>query len=291
MASLTVNISLPVLLANQGFRVEYRDGPLTPWTLFGVETTNTIVITGLSAWKCYDIRITFLQSISPLVECDPEIWNYCIPDELPCGSIDGEITLEGDIYELTISVTPPSPATDPCGGWILEYGPVTSPQQPYTVVPFASMLTSPAMFPMSIPIPANTDYYIALYAVDCEGNYTLCDSVVVTSYSEPCEHATIDAVEIIEQSGAYYLQIAVFPSVPPSSVYYISYYQANAVTSGVPDPGGTVIVTPAGTPTPEIFLIPISPNVNVANNIISYVGAVIDGCKHSSRFDISYPLD
>lgn len=290
MADVTINIPLPVLVANQGFLVEYRIKGTTPWNTHGIETTNTFTVTGLTLGACYEFQITFLQSVSPLVECGPIIKEQCLPEEEPCATIAGEITLQGDVYELTITLTLPSPYNDPCGGWQVVYGPITSPQQPFTTLILATLQ---GVSPIVVPGATNTAYYLAVYAVGCEGDLILCSETTVEPVSEPCDHATIDNIDIVLLNGAYFLQISVTPSNPPSNIYYISYYQANQVTSGVPDPGGTVIVYPTapGSPiTPETFLVPISPNTSVPNLIISYVGAVVDSCNHSSRFDISYPL-
>jgi hypothetical protein len=283
VANLIVNIWLPVLVANQGFLIEYRAVGAGSWTVFGIEQDNSATITGLTEGVCYQVRITFLMSLSPQIGCNPVIETYCIPTTEPCGSISGEITKAGDVYTLQLDLGLPSPYSDPCGGWRIVYGEITSPQQPYVFINYSTLV---GMSPIVIPGVQNVPYYVAIYAIDCEGNETKCDEDTVEPYSVPCEHAVVSEVRITQSGGAWYLVFEIVPSSPASTQYYISYHQANNPTIGVNDPGGSVIVIPAGG-NPEYFFIPISPNLNLADGIISYVGSVVDDCRYSSLFDIT----
>lgn len=282
MADITINISLPVLIANQAFKVEYRVQGTTPWTLWGLETSNTFTVTGLSLDECYEFQITFLRSVSPLIECDPVIYTKCIPAETACPELEGAISVSAGIYSLVIGASLPSPYQEACGGWNVYYGPATSPQGALTQIHYTSLL---GVFPITIPGISNGPYLVQLYSVDCDGNEHLCDEVTIDPYSTPCDHAIISSAEIVNLGG-WKLKLTVVPSNPASITYYLTYHQANAVSSGVPDPGGNVTLTPTGS-NPDVFYIPISPNFAVYAGVITYVGALVDACNYSSNFDVS----
>ena len=267
-------------MAGQYFKVEYSTDGST-WTNFGNQSSNSFTVTGLTAGTLYFFRFTLIKSLSPLVECDPVVKTFYLPDEQPCASVVGEIQQDGDIYELVLTFTLPSPYSDPCGGWRLDYG--IAPNM--TTIYFPSFIASPSINPMTLPA-INATYTVKLYSIDCEGNATLCDELEVTPPIEPCAHADISDEEIVLINGQWFIKLMIVPSNPVSTTYSISYYQANTVTSGQPDPGGTVTVNVTGT-NPEIFYIPISPNLFVPNGIISYAGGVVDRCGFTSRFDVS----
>lgn len=284
MADISFTISAPTLISNQGFLIEYKDSTVSGWTTHGIETDNSVTISGLIPGKCYDVRVTFLSSLSPQVGCDSVVRQFCIPSTLPCADVEGEIVADGKLYELNITFTLASPYVAPCSGWKLVYGPITSPQQPYTVVMLSTLV---GISPFVIPGVNNVPYYVALYSLDCEGNENLCSEDTVDPIGGGCQHAVLSSAEIVFQNSSWFLKLIVIPSVPASGVYQVTFSQANAVSSGVPDPGGTLIVNVVGT-NPETFYIPISPNLNLYDGVISYVGVVIDFCRYSSYFDISY---
>lgn len=280
MADLTITIPTPVLVGSQTFKVEYStDG--TSYTLWGSETNAAFTVTGLTAGVLYYFRFTLVRSTSPLVECDPVIKTYTIPEESPCVTVEGDLEAVGDVWELTLTFTLPSPYVNPCGGYRLEYG--ISPN--FNSINIPTFITSPSINPLVLPA-SNGVYTVNIYAVDCSGNETLCDDLTVNPTVPTCEHAVLSSATMEFVGGLYRIALEVTPSIPASSNYIVSYQQANAVSSGVPDPGGTVSLQVTGG-SPETFYIPVNPNMNVYGNAITYVGTLTDRCNYSSVFDIS----
>lgn len=282
MADLTLTIPLPVLVSNQGFKVEYRLQGLPTWTLWGVEGNSPFTITGLVEGFTYEVQFTFLSSLSPQIACDPYIQTYIIPEEIPCIEATGELTQVGDIWTLSITVTYPSPYAAPCGGYELIWGTTTLNTVQYTNLPV------PLQFPAT-----NDTYYVAIYALDCNGNRVKCFEDYIDPTSSPCVHATLVSATIIKTNGKYYLSLTIIPSSPLSSSYDISFSQTNAVTSGVPQTGGGGTYTSALT-NPETFIIPISPNINVgyenSERKIIYKGGISDRCDYTTPFTAEYTL-
>lgn len=281
MADLNIQINFPVLIANQGFKVEYREQGDPTWILWGVEDNDAFSITGLSEGVTYEVQYTFLSSLSPQVACDPVVKVYYIPAEIPCVTASADITQVGDLWELAIRVTYPSPYTAPCGGFEVEYGTAA----PYTVVPYTT-LPYPIIFPAS-----NDAYYVAIYSLDCNGNRIKCWEDVIEPSSSPCTHATINSAYIYTANGLWYLSLTITPSSPLSTTYDIVFSQTNTVTSGIPDAGTVTQVNSTGT-NPETFIIQINPNPNInftnGQYIIKYQGAISDRCDYSSPFTAEY---
>lgn len=280
--NITLNISLPVLLAGQGFHIRHREQFTTLWTDDGIFTDNTPEITGLTEGLCYEFEITFLPSVSPLSECDPVIQIICVPEEQPCSEMSYTYEKTQNYYTITLNFSVPSPAVLPCGGYRLYYNPVGSPQT-FAIANFSTFPTT-----MVIPVATSADWVFYLYAIDCDGNEFLCD-VLIAEYSPvPCTPAIITDTEIILNNGVYYLQVTVTPSIPATNTYIITYWQCQQVTSGSPD-GGTVNQNSTGN-NPEIFTIPINPNLNGAGSRITYCGTVTDICNNSVNFDVTLPI-
>lgn len=281
MASINFSIGSPVLSANQGFRIEYRTQGDSVWILHGVETDNTVSITGLSDNTCYEIRITFLQSISPLVECPSVIQTRCTGAELPCATIEvGSDTVEGQ-YMITLTLGLSSPYTDPCGGWKIVHGENSGVK---STVYYSTLI---GVSPINIPKTYNgAPYYAAIYSIDCNGNETLCDNDIYDPPSIPCTPAVLTNVAINYLAGNSTITITLTPSNPSVNGYTVNYHQSNQVTSGVNDPGGSVHFNATGN-NPEIFTFSINPNLTNPAGRITYVGAVIDHCGQSHPFDKS----
>lgn len=283
MADITITIPTPVIITGQFFKVEYSTDGVS-YTIFSTTETNTpFTITGLTAGTLYYFRFTLIQSASPLVECDPVIQTYFIPESQPCVEVEGEIVRNGDIYTLVLTFTLPSPYAAPCGGYKLEYG--ISPN--FNTIYFPTFLTSPSINPMSLPAGPGT-YTVNIYSIDCAGKEVLCDSIEVVAPSS-CDHAVVTAADLIHNSSGYFLTFTITQSNPISPNYKLTYQQVNALSSGVNDPGGTIILTANGSPS-QTFMVQVYPNLNVYNNIISYSGSILDLCKFSSPFDESLML-
>ncbi len=274
---INFHIGLPILLANQGFRIEYRKQGDTIWILYGIED-NDVTITGLDPDTCYEIQITFLQSISPLIECPSVIEVNCLDEEVNCITFTAEFNPDSNIPLIDIDINFPSPLIVPCGGYNLYYGEVTSPFN-LTQVHYATLPSS-----IQIPVSNNSNYYVSIYAVDCEGNETLCDEVDVPPLEIECTPAVISNVTLNYSGGLFTITITLIPSNPASPVYYVNYHQSNQVFSGVNDPGGTIPFNSTNS-NPEIFTINANPNFNVSGGRITYVGGVTDNCGHTSYFD------
>lgn len=283
MADITIHIASPILGANQGFHVRQWDG--TTWTDLGYFTTNDIDVTGLTEGECYDFAITFLQSLSPLVECNQIIRTYCVPAAQPCVTVTGEIEAVGDNYNLVLTIGLPSPYSVPCGGYILEYG----LNAPYTTVPFPDFA---GLSPLSLPVSVNGTYHVAIYAIDCSGNRLLCDEISVTPLiPPPCTHADVVSAVINNNSGIYSITLTFTPSSPNSSIYGLSWFQAGVMATGTPDVGGAVNVTGTGA-NPQVYTFPIAPNLNpvVINGqvVLQYAGGFTDRCNYLTKWYATY---
>jgi hypothetical protein len=280
--NINLNISVPVLLAGQGFRIRHREQFTTPWTDDGVFTVQNPLITGLTEGICYEFEITFLSSVSPLVECGPAYQIICVPEEQPCIELSYTYEKTQNYYTITLNFSTPSPAVLPCGGYKMYYGPVSSPQT-FTIVTFPFFPTTSV-----IPVANTADWIFYIYAIDCEGNEFLCDTLIAEYEAVPCTAAVITDVELVNTNGVYSLVITVTPSIPNSNTYVVTYWQCQAVSTGVAD-GGTVNQNSTNS-NPEIFTIPINPNLSGVGGRITYCGTVTDNCNNSRNFDISLPI-
>lgn len=275
--TLNFTIGLPVLLANQGFRIEYREQGDSVWIFHSIQTDNDVSITGLNPNTCYEIQITFLQSISPLIECPSVIEVYCLDEEVPCVEFTAQIIESSEIFLMDIDISFPSPLTTPCGGYNLYYGLVASPMS-YTMVHYNTLPST-----IQFPVP-NGNYHVQIYAVDCEGNEYLCDEVNVEELEVECIPAVVSSVVLSYVNGVFKITITLVPSNPPSPIYYVNYHQSNAVSSGVGDPGGTIPFASTGN-NPEIFVVITNPNFNVQGGRVTYVGGITDNCGYTYYFD------
>lgn len=279
MATLNFTIGQPTLLANQGFKIEYREQGDIVWIFHSIETDNSVSIPGLNEDTCYEIRITFLQSISPLIECPSVIETRCIGDELPCATVEiGSENTDGQ-YFIVLNLTLPSPYSDPCGGWKIVHGENSGVKSNV----FYSTLIG--VSPIKIPKTYNgAPYYAAIYAIDCDGNETLCDTDIYDPPSVPCTPAVLNSVTINYSGGATTITLNITPSNPTTNIYTVNYQQSNQVATGINDPGGTKYFNATGS-NPEIFIFNVQPNLTNPAGRITYVGAVIDGCGKTHPFD------
>lgn len=287
MASLTITIPLPICTANTGFLVEYRLQGATPWTTWGIEDNSPFTITGLTEGVYYEVQISFILSKDPFVVCDPVIKTFFIPAALPCVSIIAGLEYQEGICVLLIDFTFPSPLVEPCGGYHLQYGILPNLIDVY----YSTLITTPSIIPLTIPVP-NGNYYVAIYAIDCAGNESLCDEDEVPAIGG-CVHAEVLNATMSLINGVYYVTLSVQPSVPASIFYGISYAQSNAVNTGIPDPGGTLIFTGTGS-NPETFIFPVIPNTDIipinGSYTLKYDGGISDRCNWLTKFSASLNL-
>lgn len=279
--NVTLNISVPVLLSGQGFQIRHRVQFTSIWTDDGVFTTNSPTITGLDFDTCYEFEITFLNSISPLIGCDPIIQMYCTPQEQDCITIDTEIrNIRKGIYHLYIDVTFPSPFTNPCGGYKVYYAELSSPQQPFQSISYSFIPTNFLI--------ANVDetktYIVQVYAIDCEGNEQLCDTSIVSFEEPPCTAAVLNSTTLQFIGGIFILTFNITQSTPTTNIFFVQYNQCQIVSTGVPDGGNVQKIASGGNP--EIFTVQVNPNFNV-NSSITYCGSITDGCNFSHNFDVT----
>lgn len=285
MASINFTIGSPTLSANQGFRIEYREQGDSVWILHGVETDNAVSITSLDPDTCYEIRITFLQSISPLVECPSVVQTRCTGADNPCATIEVGSTTEEGQYMITLTLGISSPYSDPCGGWKIVHGENSGVK---STIYYTTLI---GVSPINIPKTYNgAPYYAAIYAIDCAGNETLCDDDVYDPPSVPCTPAVLTNVAINYNGGATTITLTITPSNPTTNIYTVNYQQSNQVTNGIPDPGGTIYFNSTNS-NPEIFTFNVQPNLTSPGRRITYVGAVIDGCGKTHPFDKGIVFD
>lgn len=279
--NLSITVSQPIIMGGQQLKVEYSTDGVT-YTFDSYQSSNTFTTTfgGFVAGTLYYFRFTLVKSLSPLVECDAVVKTYLIPEEIPCLEISGTVTKRGEGWILTITYATPSPYSAPCGGYILKYG----PSYPLASIAYSTIPPSPIVLPAS-----NQTYYVELYGVDCEGNQVLCDQISVPPTVGPCVPAVLLSAGIFQTGSGYGLRFLITPSVPAATSYIVSYSQVNQVTSGMGDPGGNVQLNATGA-NPEQFTIPVNPNMNLYNNIISYAGSITDGCGGVLMFDVSITI-
>lgn len=277
--NVTLNISTPVLLAGQGFLIRHRVQFTTMWTNDGIFTSNNPLITGLTEGTCYEFELTFLSSVSPLVDCDPITFVICLPEEQPCATLNYTYEPKGNTYSIVINFFLPSPAVLPCGGYNLYYQKITSPQIPLSFVHYSTLPNF-----INIPVPFPDDWIFYLYAVDCEGNEQLCDTLIAEYEAPPCTAAVLNSTTLQFIGGNYVLTFNISQSTPTTNTFYVAYNQCQIVNSGNPD-GGNVSKNSTGN-NPEVFTINVNPNLNV-NNTITYCGTITDNCGISHNFDVS----
>lgn len=210
-----------------------------------------------------------------MIECDSVVKTFKIPEHIDCVEFSAQLTNYGDIWILELSYAIPSPYSAPCS-FIIKYGTA----QPLTSISYTTLPASPIVFPAT-----NQTYFVEIYSVDCNGNVVLCQEIEVTPTPTPCTHAVLQSSDLYYSNGNYFLQLVISPSVPASSVYYVSFQQSNNLISGTPD-SGNLTLTPSGA-NPETFTIQVFPNLAVYNNTITYTGGVTDACKWTSYFDKS----
>lgn len=277
--NLTITVTNPIIQGSQQLKVEYSTDGVN-YTLDSYQTSNTFTTTyaGYTAGTLYYFRFTIVKSLSPLVECDPVVKTYFIPETIYCLDFTAELTNVGDMWYLSIAYTTPSPYNAPCGGYVLEYG--TS--FPLTSIAYATLPASPLVFPA-----ANQKYFVEIYSLDCSGNRVLCDEFEIEPEPVPCTAAVMNSADLVFSGGSYYIEISLTHSIPAATSYIITYSQANAVTSGVPDPGGSVTVYPTSA-NPDTFSVKVNPNLFLnSNSPISYAGNITDGCGGTIPFDES----
>lgn len=266
---IVLNVA-PQLGANQGFKVRTRPQYGTTWADEGIFTTNAISL-DLPA-GCYEVEITFLRSLSPLIACDPYYDVICTQEEQPCGDID-TITVTRVLFTYTATVTfnQPSPASTPCGGWAVYRSTAgTTPVKTiYSTLPPSILFTS-----------TSGTVTVQLYSIDCAGNETLCDSVQGSYSPEPCTPLSfISAVLDIPNQT---LTLTFTPS-NPNGTYYLTYNQCSYVREGTPDSGTLTLVNPSGTPI--VWVVPINPNT-YATEVFKYCGTITDNCNISTTFAV-----
>lgn len=279
MADVHISIPTPVLVGGQSFKVEYSlDG--VNYTLWGYETNTPFTVTGLTAGEFYYFRFTLVKSLSPLVECDPVVKTYFIPEEQPCETVSAAIEENDTVYQLVVNFSVSSPVVTPCGGWVLKYGKVGTT---LTSLQLSSLSPNPMYLPAS-----NDSYKVELYAVDCNGNLSLCDQVIAEPPFVACESATLLSADLQYNNGAYELVLTVIPPTPAVNTFTIVYNQVNALSSGLPDNG--IIAVNATGANPQVITIPLNPNFNLYAPVISYAGSITDGCGGTLGFDKSLSL-
>lgn len=280
MATFDIHIPLPVLIANQAFRVEFSTDGVT-YFLLGLRDNTPFTFIGADD-TLYYFRFTLLSSLTPLIECEPKVRTYYAAGPSECVTGDSEIARFGQNYFLQTEISFPSPYNEPCGGYQVVYG----TQNPYTTLNIASFYTSPSNNPLMLPA-INSDYDIWLYSLDCFGNRTLCFHNEVPALDEPCDHALLTKVELVRENGIWKIKFTLTPSSPASATYKIAYSQINNVTTGIPDPGGIVTFTATGN-NPEQFEIQVQPNQNIlpTNGFdkILYQGSITDYCNYTTNF-------
>lgn len=272
-----INIALPVLVAGQFFKVEYSTDNIN-WTFDGYHASNQILTnySGFTSGVQYYFRISLVKSLSPLVECDPVIVPFSIPEDITCYDFSTSLVKVGGLWMIQVSYSVPSPLVAPCS-WEVRYGgnyPLQNVTN-YTNLP-SSPFTIPTVF---------GNNYVEIYAIDCEGNSKLCYSSQVVYVEPPCTPAIIAALSITSTSGNQ-LNIVISHSNPMPTSYTIAYSQCQTPTVGIADPGGVIVVN-AFSVNPQTIAIPINPNIYVPGENPRYCGTITDGCGNTIPFSVS----
>lgn len=285
---IPINISSPILVSGQYFKIEYSTDGIS-WTFDGYQSTNNFITNyaGFVNGVTYYFRISLIRSLSPFVECDPVVTTFYMPEDIYCLNFTIQLVLHNDIWYIEVTHVTPSPFVSPCS-WEVHYGTT----QPYTITTFTTLPN-----PLMLPTGSGTNY-IYIYALDCDGNRKLCQSAQLTQPATPnppipppldppplpCTPASVSAS--IQYINGWKLVLSLTPSIPAASTYTIAYSQCDTPTSGLPEAGGTITVNATGQ-NPQLIYIPISPNYYVPHEKPTYCGSVTNGCGMTVTFTVT----
>lgn len=192
MASITVRITIPQLVAGQSFSVRYREMPAGAYSAPQTEDNDPFTVTGLNAGSQYEFEITLVNADE--TTCPPIYW-YDTAKEFICADFD--IEQEGDgintPYRLAISYTLPMGYAAPCKWYVRVKQ--TSSSSGWQVANYPVLPTSPFYVPLpTLPVQ---DYDVQIYADQCDGTFKYCfDDTVPAPEPEPCVPLVVNSTSI-----------------------------------------------------------------------------------------------
>lgn len=288
MANIDITIPIPILGPGESFIVKYRAVGSPTWIDISPKTNAQFTITGLAEGD-YELYTALVKADSPATVCPAKIDPFTIKGAADCMDYHLYMTQSSGVYTLHIDWNVPSPLPSICYLKIL-YGPAGGFGQTVQIVPFVSPNVNSYLLPAS-----NSNYNVTITQIGCDGVTRGCvDQTVYPPSIPPCTHAVISDVVLQFHSidGTWWVRMNVTQSSPITTDFIIAYNQSNSVTTGVPDPGGTVHFAATGSTT--ILTFQVYPNLNVlpTNGIgqITYTGGVTDICGFVSKFTAVYTI-
>lgn len=262
MADLDINISLPVLLSGQYFKVRYRKLPAGSFSGYTNYTTNSFTISGLDAESEYEVEATFYNGIE---DCFTTTFTAKTEAyECPAG-ISAEIVRTGSIYEIVITYTDPVTGIPPCG-YKIEY---TQTGTPFNI----NLPTLPSGGEYRITIPNNITTLVTVSINTCY-EIRQCFQEEVPPADTECDPIVVTGTTLVPRTAPFWQLTVLFnQSTPRTTSTTISYNQTNP-TSGVPDSGFFTVPLPLSPTTSHGWAVKPTPGQGEP----SYSGTITDAC-------------
>lgn len=288
MADVIVTILTPTLTGSDYFKTRYRLLPAGAYTANVNRTNAPFTLSGLAVGD-YEMEVIFVDVEGATeIECPAVIHSFSVDPEFTCFPFDAEIEQNGNLYELVITYTLPSPLSwPPCGFDITWNQNGSNNTIHYATLPLSGEIR--------YTLPANLDVNLIVMADMC-GYFNVCFEETVPKIPSPnCTPAILTGYDLNYNplSGVWRIRLNITNSNPTTNNYVFA-FQELSLTNMPPDSGfhteigsfsagqalffGNTIVQPKG-----IFLTAPNPNPDdppiYIPNCIIYQLSFVDYCN------------